>query len=360
MSRPIVADINLGALRRNFQRLQQAAPASRVIAVVKANAYGHGLVPVAQALSSADMLAVACIEEAQVLRQGGIEKTVLLLEGVFTADELPLCCESNFEIAVHHESQLDMLDSVTLETPLNVWLKIDTGMHRLGFLPERVQTAWKRLQASANVGNIRYMTHFADADQRSNSHTNEQLDVLHRITSVNNNKFSAANSAATLAWPDSHSDCVRAGIALYGASPFEDSSAKEQNLEPVMTLRSALISVKRLKQGDPVGYASKYVCPEDMDVGAVAAGYGDGYSRHIPCGTPMLLNGKTVPLIGRVSMDMITLDLRTAPAARVGDPVVLWGEGLSVESIAAAADTISYTLLCGITGRVRMHYGHDN
>ena len=324
-------------------------------AAVKADGYGHGLVRVARALNDADAFAVAAVEEAQALRRAGIQQRILLLEGVFEAAELPRCARHHLNIAIHHPEQVRMLELSRLEAPLRVWLKIDTGMHRLGLEPDAAPAIFRRLMDCPAVAPaIGLMSHLARADERDCAATGEQVRVFEQVVAALPGPRSLANSAGILGWPDTHFDWVRPGIMLYGASPFVDSLAADEDLRPVMTLQTRLISIKRLRRGDPVGYGGTWTCPEDMDVGVAAVGYGDGYPRHAPSGTPLLVNGREAALIGRVSMDMITVDLRQHPEAKIGDPVVLWGEGLPVERIARAADTISYTLMCGITPRVKV------
>ena len=322
-------------------------------AAVKAEGYGHGLVRTARALD-ADAFAVACVEEALALREAGIDRRIVLLEGVFEADELPWCARHALDIAVHQPEQLRMLELARLERPLRVWLKIDSGMHRLGLAPEATAAAFQRLCAcSAVQAEIGMMSHLARADERDCDYTRQQLHTFEAATAGLPGERSLANSAGILGWPDTHFDWVRPGIMLYGASPFVDSLAPDEDLRPVMSFHTRLIAIKRLRRGEPVGYGGTWICPEDMDVGVAAVGYGDGYPRHAPSGTPVLIDGRAAVLVGRVSMDMITLDLRRHPQARIGDPVLLWGEGLPVERIAQAAGTISYTLLCGVTARVR-------
>ena len=324
-------------------------------AAVKADGYGHGLVRVARALIDADAFAVAAIGEAQMLRRAGIQQRILLLEGVFEAAELPRCARQGLNIAIHHPEQVRMLETTRLDRPLRVWLKIDTGMHRLGLEPDAAPAIFRRLLDCPSVAPaIGLMSHLARADERDCDATRQQLQVFERAVTDLPGPRSLANSAGILGWPDTHFDWVRPGIMLYGASPFVDRLAVDEDLRPVMTFQTRLISIKRLRQGDPVGYGGTWTCPEDMDVGVAAVGYGDGYPRHAPSGTPVLVNGREAALIGRVSMDMITVDLRQHPEAQMGDPVVLWGEGLPVERIARAAGTISYTLLCGITARVKV------
>jgi len=289
------------------------------------------------------------------LRRAGVHQRILLLEGVFDAAELPRCARQGLNIAIHHPEQVRMLETARLDRPVRVWLKIDTGMHRLGLEPDTVPAVFRRLADCSSVAPaIGLMSHLARADERDCEFTLQQLQVFERATADLPGARSLANSAGVLGWPQTHFDWVRPGIMLYGASPFVDRLAADEDLQPVMTFQTRLISIKRLRHGDPVGYGGTWICPEDMDVGVAAAGYGDGYPRHAPSGTPVLVNGREAALIGRVSMDMITVDLRQHPEAQIGDPVILWGEGLPVERIARAAGTISYTLMCGITARVKV------
>ena len=308
---------------------------------------------VAQTLD-ADAFAVACLEEGLALREAGVNRPILLLEGVFEAMELPLCARHDLQIAVHHPEQALMLERARLAHPVRVWLKLDTGMHRLGLEPDTAPTLFQRLRQSPAVApDIGWMSHLARADERDCDYTLRQLQLFEAAIADLPGERSLANSAGILGWPQTHFDWVRPGIMLYGASPFVDSLAADEGLQPVMTFHTRLISIKRLRKGEPVGYGGTWRCPEDMDVGVAAVGYGDGYPRHAPSGTPVLINGRETPLIGRVSMDMITVDLRGHPAARLDDRVTLWGGGLPVERIAQAAGTIAYPLLCGITARVR-------
>lgn len=348
--RPAVATIDLAALRHNLGRVRELAPHSRVVAVVKANGYGHGAARLLPALGDADMLGVACGEEALALREAGARQPVLLMEGVFEAAELADCARLGFEIAVHEPGQLAMLEAARLERPLVAWLKVDTGMTRLGFRPEAAEAAWRRLRNCPNVGGIRLMTHFANADMPGGTHTPSQLARFARLGMAG--ERSLANSAAVLAWPEARADWVRPGIMLYGVSPLLDRTGEDEGLLPVMTLTTRLIAVKEVRAHETVGYAATWTAPADGRIGIAAMGYGDGYPRHAPSGTPTLVRGRTVPLVGRVSMDMLALDLSQLPEARVGDEVTLWGRGLAIEGIASLAGTIGYELLCGITGRV--------
>ena len=261
------------------------------------------------------------------------------------------------DIVVHDISQVEMLEQTKLSEALSIWMKLDTGMHRLGFLPELANEVVVRLKASACVKNIRLMTHLASANDRESPMTSEQIECFNQFNENLNMEKTIANSAGVIAFPDAHVDWVRPGIMLYGVSPFLDSNGPQEALKPVMTLQSKLITVKQLKKGEPVGYGATWRCPEDMSVGVVAAGYGDGYPRHAQSGTPVLVNGKRVDLIGRASMDMLTVDLRSQPQAKTGDPVILWGEGLPVEEVANHAETIPYEVLCGVHKRLKFTYG---
>ncbi len=353
MSRAARALIDCDALQHNLEQVRIAAPGSRVLAVIKANGYGHGIVPVARALAGADAFGVACVEEAAELREAGIDAPLVLLEGVFDAGELAYAAGHDLQIVVHSAEQLVLLEAASPARPLTVWLKVDSGMHRLGFAPEHVAGAWARLQACPAVARgVRLMTHLARADRRDTAAIHPQLDVFAEAVSELEGERSIANSGAILACPASHQQWVRPGIMLYGASPFVDGDPFADNLRPAMTLTTRLIAVNRFRRGDAVGYGGAWTCPEDMPVGVAAIGYGDGYPRHAETGTPVLVNARRVPLIGRVSMDMICLDLRGQPEAKAGDPVVLWGDGLPVDEIARHAGTIPYELLCRVTPRV--------
>lgn len=354
--RDAVLHIDRGALQHNLQRVRDLMPGSRVLAMVKADAYGHGALLVAESLA-ADGFGVAFLEEALALRAAGIRQPVTLLEGVFSSKEMAEVVRHQFTLVVHQDLQLRLLEAVPAATPVDVWLKIDTGMHRLGFAPEQVTDAYRRLQALPGVRSVGLITHFASADEPGSAQTLHQLETFRALQQSlqaetgNPVPDSLANSAAILAWPQAQGSWVRPGIMLYGCSPFADRSAESLGLRPVMTLRSRLIAVRELRAGEPVGYGASWVAQQDTRIGVVAVGYGDGYPRHAVSGTPVLVNGVRVPLVGRVSMDMITVDLGSLPA-EVGDPCVLWGEGLSADEVAACAGTISYELFCRLTARV--------
>jgi alanine racemase len=332
VSRPVRALIDLEALRHNLSQARVAAPRSRVMAIVKADGYGHGLLRVARALADADAFGVASIEEALQLREAGIASPVLLLEGCFFPEEIPLAARYHIQCVVHRPEQIEWLERGAGERPLAVW---------------------RRLRESPRVsGPVPVMTHLACADEPSAPGTAEQVQVFRRITEGCDAPTSIANSAALLAWPETHGDWVRPGILLYGVSPFPQGRGADHGLRPAMQLTTRLIAVNRCPRGAAVGYGATFVCPEHMPIGVAAIGYGDGYPRHVPQGTPVLVNGRPAPLVGRVSMDMITVDLRSQPEARAGDPVLLWGAQLPVEDVARAAGTIAYELLCGVAPRV--------
>ncbi len=355
MGRAVVAEIDSSALRHNLTRVRKIAPGCPVAAVIKADGYGHGLNRAARALSAAEACAVACMEEALCLREAGFTQPIILLEGFFDPAELELIARHGLISVIHHRWQLQALERVRLPVPIRVWIKLDSGMHRLGFSPEELPEARRRLAESPGVaGEMVLMTHLACADDRDSPATLRQLELFDRLRTATE-AVSIANSAALLGWPAARRGWLRPGIMLYGATPFVDGSGEELGLRPAMTLRTSLIAVNRHRRGEAIGYGGSWVCPEDMPVGVAAIGYGDGYPRHAPPGTPVLVNGRAVPLIGRVSMDMITVDLRSQPQARAGDPVILWGRGLPVETVAEHAGTISYELLCGVA-RSRVRY----
>ena len=356
MSRPVRARINQQALQHNFSLVQQAAPDSQIMAIIKANAYGHGLVNIAQSLPAAAAFGVSCLDEAIALREAGFDRRIVLLEGLFGPGDLGLIGGYRLDVVIHHDSQLQWLAQGQLLRPLDVWLKIDTGMHRLGFDPDRVGEIVSRLRKIPQVETLRYMTHFPCADDLENPDTRQQIDVFNHAVVNMDGEHSLANSAGLLGWPAARADWVRPGIMLYGSSPLGGRTAESFGLQPVMTLSTRLIAVNARKQGDAIGYGSDWRCPSDMSIGVAAIGYGDGYPRHAPSGTPLRVKGRAASLVGRVSMDMISIDLGDVPDAQVGDEVILWGEGLPVDDVASSAATISYELLCGVGSRVQFDY----
>ena len=347
------AILDLGAAGRNLRRIRSVAPQTKIMAVIKANGYGHGLLRIAKALAEADALAVARTDEGMALRRADIGQRIAVLQGYSNLDELQSHAAAGLEPVIHSAWQVDILASANLPQPLRIWLKLDTGMHRLGLLPEEFPGCLHRLEACPSVAKpIPIMTHLANADELDDPFTEEQLSVYKEVTGCSVLENSVANSAGLLAWEQTRMEWVRPGITLYGVSPFSGRTGPEEGLEPVMTLKTRLISIKPVDTGSRVGYGGDWVCPHPTRLGVAAIGYGDGYPRHAPSGTPVLVRGQRAPLVGRVSMDMITIDLTDCPEATVGDEVTLWGVGLPVEDIARHAGTIAYELLCGVTQRV--------
>lgn len=347
--------IHANALLHNLAEIRKLAPGSKVLAMVKANAYGHDLLKIASILANeVDALGVARIGEALQLRSAGITTPIVLMEGIFEADELPLIVEHNLEVTIHHLPQISMLEQAHLKQPINIWLKLDTGMHRLGLSPPEFIEAYHRLIRHRFINpNFKLMTHFACADVNEDTSTLQQLALFNEITQGWDHPKSLANSAAILRYPNTHADWVRPGLMLYGISPFADKISTEFNLQPVMTLTSRLLSIQQRKKGDTIGYGLTYTCPEDMPIGIISTGYGDGYPRYIPpYGMPILINQQQTQIIGRVSMDMIHVDLRPIKSYQLGDTAILWGEGLPIEFIAQIAHTSPYELICGLTKRV--------
>ncbi|MCS4505145.1 alanine racemase [Arhodomonas aquaeolei] len=351
MSRVARATIHTDALVHNLGVVRERAPGARAIAVLKADAYGHGLRRAAAALAGADAFAVSCLAEALPLREAGHDHRIVLLEGFFDADEIEDFAHQRLDAVIHAPWQVECLERAAPSRPLDVWIKVDSGMHRLGFRPEETAAVYRRLRDCPAVGEIRWLTHLACADDRRDDTTPRQLEAFARAREAGRGEASIANSAATLAWPSAHADWVRPGICLYGASPFIDGGERPP-LVPAMTLEARLIAVHRHHRGDRVGYGGTFTCPEDMPVGVVSIGYGDGYPRHAPNGTPVLVDGRRAALAGRVSMDMLCVDLRGHPGAAVGAPVTLWGRGLPAEEVAGRCGTIAYELFCRLTPRV--------
>lgn len=350
--RPAHASIDLSALRHNF-RIARKHQGGRLMAVVKADAYGHGALECAQALAGeADGFAVSCVEEGLELRAAGIRNPLLLLEGFFHADELELCVRHDLWLVIHSFWQLEVLERMRLNKRLNCWIKLDSGMHRIGFFACELASVYQRLQASGNVAQMVVMTHMAQADNLESPVTEQQLAVLRQAVQGLDVQTSLGNSAALLGWPQTAGDWSRPGIMLYGCNPFLDVQAMDMPLQPVMTLESRIIAVRDLPEGEAVGYGARFVTHRPTRLGVVAMGYADGYPRHAREGTPVLVDGSPVALAGRVSMDMLTVDLTDAPGAGLGSRVELWGKSLSADAVAVCADTISYCLLTAVK-RVR-------
>lgn len=354
MMRPLNARVNLDALARNFHVLRQHAPNSKAIAVLKANAYGHGTVHVANALHHADAFAVLTLDEAVLLRESGISKPVILLEGFFSERELPVIHDHHLTAVLHSVEQVDMLEKFAIDQPLPVMVKLNTGMNRLGFKPAQFLSVLYRLEQCRAVSEITLMTHFASADMPDGIH--EQLQCFDVMTRGLPYPCCLANSAATLRFPQTHRDMVRLGIAMYGASPFSDQSASHFDLQPSMTLSSEIIGIQSLSAGERVGYGGTFTASRVTRVGVVACGYADGYPRHAGDKTPVVVDGTRTRVLGRVSMDMLCVDLTEIEHARVGMPVELWGKNVSVDEVAQSAGTIGYELLSGLTRRVPLVY----
>jgi alanine racemase len=353
MSRLATATVHLGALRHNLARVRELAGAARVMAVIKADGYGHGLERAARALADADAFGVAAIADGLRLRAAGHRQRIVVLSGPDRAADLAELRRLDLEAVIHHDSQLDWLAADRGGSPLRIWLKIDSGMHRLGFAAERAAEVHARLSAMPAVADgIVLMTHFAASDEFDNTLTARQIDVFGQATRGLPGPRALSNSAGVLGWPAGRGDWVRVGGLLYGLSVVEGKSGAAFGLRPAMTLATRLIAVNRVARGGRIGYAATWEAPEAMPVGVAAIGYGDGYPRSAASGTPVRIDDRLATIVGRVSMDLVTLDLRGVPGARVGDSVTLWGEDLPAETVALHAGTISYDLTCGLTRRV--------
>jgi alanine racemase len=357
--RLIRALIDTAALRHNLGTIRAYAPGAKVMAVIKANAYGHGLVSTALALADADSFAVARLEEGMALRSAGVRAPIVLLEGVFSAEQLAEAAHHGFELVVHDPLQLKLLEAHRGAERFVIWIKMDTGMNRLGFRPEAFPSALARLRAlTVPALELRLMTHLARADERDVWMTREQVAAFDHaiaaagLTGAQRLATSIGNSAGILGWPNAHGEWVRPGLALYGVSPFAGESADKHGLEPVMTLETTVLTVREVKSGETVGYAGAWRAGRDSAIAILAAGYGDGLPRHLDNGTPVLINGARYPLVGRVSMDMIAVDVTGASKVATGNKAIIWGAGLAVEEIATHAGTIPYELLCGVSQRV--------
>ena len=356
MPRPIQASIHTEALAHNLARARRAAPEARVWAIVKANAYGHGIERAYEGLRGADGFALLDLDEAQRVRTLGWRGPILLLEGVFEQRDLELCSRLDLWHAVHCEEQIDMLATHKTNVPHRVFLKMNSGMNRLGFTPERYRSAWTRLNALPQVDEISLMTHFSDADGARG--VAEQMAVFTTVTQDLPGERTLGNSAATLRQSETLSDWVRPGIAIYGSAPdYPEHSAADWDLQPTMTLSAKIIGIQHLAPGDSVGYGSSFIAEQAMRIGVVACGYADGYPRICPSDTPVLVNGVRSRTVGRVSMDMITVDLSAVPAAGFGSEVTLWGRAangavLGIDEVARCAGTVGYELMCALAQRV--------
>ncbi|MCS2147604.1 catabolic alanine racemase DadX [Scandinavium manionii] len=351
MSRPVVASLDLKALRQNLVVVRSAAPESRVWSVVKANGYGHGVERIWSALNDTDGFALLNLEEAVLLRERGWKGPILMLEGFFHADDLPLYDQYRLTTTVHSNWQLKALQNAKLNAPLDVYVKVNSGMNRLGFTPDKVHTVWQQLRAMSNISDMTLMSHFADAENPDG--IIEAMEKIEQAAEGLECPRSLANSAATLWHPEAHFDWVRPGIVLYGASPsgkWQDIA--NSGLKPVMTLSSEIIAVQNLKAGDTVGYGRLYKARQEQRIGIVACGYADGYPRNAPDGTPVLVDGVRTTTVGRVSMDMLAVDLTPCPQAGIGTPVELWGKEIKIDDVASCCDTVGYELMCALALRV--------
>ena len=355
------AFINRDALTYNLNKIKGLAPDSKILAIVKANGYGHGGAEVARQVEFvADGFGVARLGEAIELRKAGVVKPILLLEGFYARHDLPVLVEYKLQTVVHCEEQIEALEQEKLQKPVTVWLKIDSGMHRLGVRPESVDSFITRLNACKNVLKpLHFASHFARADELECEATTRQIELFLSLTDGCSGKRSIAASAGILAWPDSRLDWNRPGLIMYGISPFCHQTAQELGYRPAMTMKAPLIAVREVKAAESVGYGAIWTSERDTRVGVIAIGYGDGYPRTAPNGTPVWVNGRKVPLVGRVSMDMLTVDLGPDATDKVGDEVILWGEELPVEEIANHVGTIPYELVTRLTSRVDMVYLTD-
>jgi len=350
MPRPIRAVIKASALRHNLQLAREAAGAAKLWAVLKANAYGHGLERAARALAGADGYAVLDFQEAARLRLAGVTKPILMLQGFFRPLDVNLLFKYDLTPVIHNADQVELIRHMDLPAPLNLYLKVNSGMNRLGFGVDVLRPIYNALRLHPKVGSITLMTHFADADGQGGVH--DQLRWFNELVQPFEAPRSVANSAALLRFKETREGWVRPGIMLYGCSPFADWSAEEIGLKPAMTLHSELIGVQTLMPGEKVGYGFTFEAKQEMAIGIVACGYADGYPRQAPSGTPVLVAGIRTGTVGRVSMDMLCVDISDIEQAYIGTPVTLWGEGLPADEVAAAAGTVSYELLCGLAARV--------
>lgn len=353
------ANISRKAVRHNFERIKTIAPNSRIISVLKANAYGHGLLEMASILSDSDAFGVARLEEALAIREGNFDKAILLMEGFFDIGDIDVLIKHQVQTVIHSLAQIDALEEMatTLKSaclpPLKVWLKVDTGMNRLGISPSQFPEALSRLKGVNYVDDdINFMTHFSCADDVDNDFTTQQMHDFYQLVEGHGGELTLANSAGILSWPQSHADWIRPGLLLYGCSPMLHRTGEQDEFVAAMTLSTSVIAIKPLAKGENVGYGAHWRAPQNTQLAVIAIGYGDGYPRHAKSGTPVLINGKRYPIVGRVSMDMITVDLGSEHQVSCGDNVIMWGPQLPVEEIAQWSDTICYELILQLTSRV--------
>lgn len=357
MSRTAAAILSTENLLHNLSIIKSKAKNSKIIAMVKANAYGHGIRSVGLRLNDyVDMLGVASIDEAIALRNAGVNVDILLAQGIFEPDEVNLVSEYGFNLVIHNENHISWLLSSNITKPIDLWIKVNTGMGRLGFSKDKAKVYYKSLSSTSLVKSIKIISHFACADEKDHPLNKKQIEAFEDIIRDTNTKYSFCNSAAILNFPDHHYDYVRPGLALYGVSPIDGLSSQEIGLKPVMTVKSNIVSVQRYTKGDSIGYGARYICDEDMPVGIVSFGYGDGYPIGVKNGAPILVNNIECKLIGRPSMDMIAVDLRNSQNTKIGDDVVLFGEGLPLERLVSFTPNITYDIITGIQNRVKFHW----
>ena len=360
MARQTQLTIDLNALHHNLQVVRSLVGNSGIMAIIKSNAYGHGALEAAKALHEADMFGVATLEEAIALRLAGVEKAILLLEGFHEPADLPEIANLSLDIVVHCETQLKTLLAMPLPSPVTVWLKMDSGMHRLGLPASMMGKAYAQLQDCPHVMQVKLMSHFASADAPDNPFSLQQISAFDHCTSGLSAEVSLCNSAALVHYPAAHRNWVRPGIMLYGGNPFSYPTYQNhpitEQLKPVMTFHSRIIALRKVPAGESVGYGQRWTAKSDSTIATLAVGYADGYPRHAPSGTPVMVNGHRVPLVGTVSMDLITVDVTALDTVNIGDRAILWGEGLPAEEIAERCGTINYTLFTGIGNRVSRQY----
>ena len=349
--RPLKALINLKNAQHNLNYVRSLAPSSKIMATLKANAYGHGLTLMAGAFDDADAFSVLTIEDAIEIREAGFDKKILLLEGAFDEEDLKIAAAYHFDLVVHNDYQLALLRQLPHDKRIDIHLKVNTGMNRLGFSVRSISKVYNQLKNDDRINEIVFMSHFANADKTNG--TDQPYQEIEKLMNDYNEPFSLANSAALISDNKTHADWVRPGIMLYGASPF-DFSQKISNLKPVMTLRSEVISIQEIKKGESVGYGQEFGANNDMRIATVACGYADGYPRHAPTGTPVLIDGVRTSTVGRVSMDMLAVDITDLGNVNYGSMVELWGEQLSVDEVAHNAKTVGYELLCAISSASRV------
>jgi alanine racemase len=361
MARKTLCTLSTASLLHNLEVIRAHTPKAKIMGMVKANAYGHGIRSVSQRLEGyIDALGVACIDEALALRQARVTTPITLIEGIFAPEELQIAAEQGFPVVFHSDHQIRWLEQTKLSGKLRAWIKINTGMGRLGFSPEAGAIAMKKLSENASIIQpIGIMSHFACADEPEHPMNANQIAAFTSFAKEYPGEKSFCNSAAIFSFPEMHFNCVRPGLALYGASPINGKSAASLGLKPVMTFKTELIAIQKFKRGESVGYGANFVCPEDMPVGIASVGYGDGYPRIVQEGASVLVGEERCSLLGRIAMDMAAIDLRYCGEAAVGDKVTLWGEGLPVEDLAEYSNHLSYDLLSGIQNRVRFEWKAD-